>query len=334
MGATFKSFYKGMLATPAIDTATRYLYTLSCDGVLCCWDTGKDGERLWSVSLNDSYHILNVKPEYHGFVPSPLLYRDWVIVEAGAEEGNLLAFDKRTGAFRWATASKDPMGIGSPALLVADGIPCVAAVTRQTFLVARMDDGHLGESLLVYPWPSHYAENSPSPVVSGSQVFITMCESSGRRSALLTLGKALKGHLREVYRTKDFFTCTSSAVLFRGNLYLRSGKRVRSVEMSSGKAIWSSPGIFTENHGMGAEVGSLLVTAGDGKLLIWDGRQGGDLVLADASPTGPYHELARVKGVLTDGRCYPMVALADGYIVCRNDIGDLVCLSVATKGAR
>ena len=72
----------------------------------------------------------------------------------------------------------------------------------------------------------------------------------------------------------------------------------------------------------------------DGKLLIWDGAQGGDLVLADASPDGPYRELARVPKVLARGMCYPQVALADGRIACRNDLGDLVCLSVRGEGTQ
>lgn len=330
-GATFKDTYKGPFATPALDTATGCLYTLSCDGELCCWDTAQGGARRWSVGVNDRYHLLPVKPEFHGFVPSPLLYGDWVIVEAGAQEGNLLAFDKRTGAFRWASAGKRAMGIGSPALVTVDGIPCAAAVTRDSFLVARMDDGHAGETLAEYPWPSWYAENSPSPVVSGSQVLLTMCESCGRQTALLTLGMALNGHLREEYRTKEFFTCTSTAALFQGHLYFRSGKRVRCIELASGKEKWSSPDLFVENHAMGAEVGTLLVAAGDGKLVIWDGQKGGDLVLADASPAGPYHELARIKGVLRDGLCYPQVAMAGGRILCRSTLGDLVCLSVAPR---
>ncbi|HTL56368.1 MAG TPA: hypothetical protein VL361_11865 [Candidatus Limnocylindrales bacterium] len=35
--------------------------------------------------------------------------------------------------------------------------------------------------------------------------------------------------------TKSFFTCTSTAALNKGNLYFRSGKKVRSFELDSGK---------------------------------------------------------------------------------------------------
>lgn len=330
-GATHGSMYKGPMATPAMDTGTGWLFTLSCDGPLSCWETGSGGKRRWSVPLADRFHIQGVKPEFNGFVPSPLLRGEWVIVEAGASEGNLLAFDKGTGELRWASAARDAMGIGSPAAMTVDGIPCVAAITRQTLLVARMDKDHLGETLLEYPWPSYYAENAPSPVVAGGQVFLTMCESSGRRTALLTPGLGSAGHVRIDYVTKDFFTCTSTAVFFEGYLYFRSGKRVRCVRLATGKDMWSSPEKFVENHEMGAEVGNLLVAAGDRKLIIWDGQRGGDLVVADASPSAPFHELARVKGVLATGMCYPHIALAGGRIVCRSSSGDLVCLSVAAR---
>ncbi len=329
-GAAHPDTYKGVMATPAFDLASGMLYTLSCDGLLCCWNTNHGGKRRWSVSLSDKYHIQDVKPEFNGFVPSPLLYGRWVIIEAGAAEGNLLAFDKRTGALQWVSASKDAMGVGSPTVMKVDGVPCVAAITRQSFLVVRMDKGHLGDTLLEYPWPSHYAENSPSPVVDGNRVFITMCESSGRRTALLSIGLELPGHVRVDYTTTDFFTCTSTAVLFQGYLYFLSGRRLQCVDMVSGKVMWSSPKIFVENSGFGSEVGNLLVT-GDSKLLIWDGDRGGDLVLADASPTAPYHELARIKGIIPTGTCYPMVALGGGRIVCRNDVGDIVCLSVVVR---
>jgi hypothetical protein len=59
--------------------------------------------------------------------------------------------------------------------------------------------------------------------------------------------------------------------------------------------------MFEENHPMGAEVGSLLVTSEDDKMIIWDGMKQGDLVLAEASPALPgsgWKELARVRGVL------------------------------------
>ena len=37
-GTRFPNSYKGTMASPTIDTETGYLYTLSCDGDLRCWE--------------------------------------------------------------------------------------------------------------------------------------------------------------------------------------------------------------------------------------------------------------------------------------------------------
>ena len=49
---------------------------------------------------------------------------------------------------------------------------------------------------------------------------------------------------------------------------------------------------------METEVGNLLVTSGDDKMIIWDGVKQGNLVLAEASPGSGWKELCRVNGVL------------------------------------
>jgi hypothetical protein len=41
-----QSAYSGPTSTPEYGTDTGYLYTLSCDGDLNCWDTGADGKRV------------------------------------------------------------------------------------------------------------------------------------------------------------------------------------------------------------------------------------------------------------------------------------------------
>lgn len=128
---------------------------------------------------------------------------------------------------------------------------------------------------------------------------------------------------RNDYSIKDytgsFFTCTSTAVLNKGNLYFRSGRKVRSFELDSGRLNWESGDIFEENHRMGAEVGNLLVTSDDDKMMIWDGIKQGDLVLAEASPGSGWKELARVRGVLKKAayeQGYPHVVFCAGRILC------------------
>ena len=41
---------------------------------------------------------------------APLLHKDWLLVEVGDDEGNLMAFDKRTGKRLWSSECKDEAG--------------------------------------------------------------------------------------------------------------------------------------------------------------------------------------------------------------------------------
>jgi len=333
-GARVNGYYRGVLATPVMDANTGFLYTLSCDGDLCCWEAynREDPGRLrWRANFFSDYNATSDKRDY-GFLASPLLYGDWLIVEVGhSEEGTIWAFDKNNGTVKWKSKHCGNRANGSPALIMIEGKPCVATICRDTFLVVRMDKGHEGETVVEYPWPSHFNESNPSPIVSGNKVLITMCESAGRRTHLTTINSLRKNDYTVKDYTKQFFTSTSTAALHDGHLYFRSGKKVRSFDLNSGKMNWESGDIFAENHAMGAEVGNLLVTAKDSKMIIWDGMKEGNLVLAEASPNSGWKELARINGILKKGKYeqgYPHVALSNGIIVCKNIEGDIVCLSL------
>ena len=253
-------------------------------------------------------------------------------------EGAIWAFGKDNGKVAWKSAGCGNRANASPALVFVNGTPCVAAITSDKCLVVRMNKGHEGESVVEYPWRSLYNESSASPIVSGNKVLFTMCESVGKRTQLMTINSLKKNDFSIQDYTKSFFTCTSTAALAKGNVYFRSGKKVRSFELDSGKMNWESGDIFEENHPMGAEVGNLLVTLGDDKMIIWDGIRQGNLVLAEASPGSGWKELCRVNGILKKSdyeQGYPHVVFADGRIFCRNMQGDMVCLSVRRdhKGA-
>jgi len=333
-GTRFPGCYKGPMATPAMEPDTGYLYTLSCDGDLRCWEAynrTEPGKLKWALNLFGDYQA-TVGEEDYGFFGSPLLYGNWVIVEVGHnKEGATWAFDKGTGKVAWKSAACGNRATASPALIFVEGTPCVVAITSDRCLVVRMDKGHEGQSVVEHPWKSLYNESSPSPIVSGNEVLLTMCESVGKRTQLLTIHSLKLNDYSLKDYTKEFFTCTSTAALNEGNLYFRSGRKVRSFGLDSGKMNWESGEVFEENHPMGAEVGNLLVTAGDRKMIIWDGIKQGNLVLAEASPRSEWKELCRLNGVFKKSEYeqgYPHVVFCGGRIVCRNMEGDMVCLSV------
>lgn len=329
------SHYRGVLATPIMDTNTGFLYTLSCDGDLCCWEAynKKDpGKMRWKINLFSDYNVTVANKCDYGFIASPLLYGDWLIVVVGDNtKGSIWAFDKNNGSVRWKSKHCSDRANASPALIMIEGVPCVSAIVRDALIVVRMDEGHEGETVVEYPWKSYYNESNPSLLVSGNKILATMCESAGKKTNLITVNSLNKNDYTVKDFTNQFFTCTSTAALYEGNLYFRSGKKVRSFTFDSGKINWESGDIFEENHPMGAEVGNLLITTKDNKMIIWDGTKEGDLVLAEASPDSGWKELARVSGVLKKREYeqgYPHVAISNGKIICKNIEGDVVCLSV------
>ena len=153
-----KGLYSGPSSCPSYDTSTGYLYTLSTDGDLICWDTRRQGKRVWGLNLYEASRVPQ-RPKVgrrrlrdYGYTTAPLLHGETVIVEVGDDEGNLMAFSKKTGRRRWVSESKDPAGhTGGLAPMVVDGLPCLAVLTIRNLLVARLDQGHEGETVAEFP---------------------------------------------------------------------------------------------------------------------------------------------------------------------------------------
>lgn len=103
-GAANQGYYKGVLATPVMDINTGFLYTLSCDGDLHCWEAynqKEPGKLRWRTNLFSDYNATYDEGDY-SFLPSPLLFGDWLIVEVGpGKEGTIWAFDSRSFAQFW-----------------------------------------------------------------------------------------------------------------------------------------------------------------------------------------------------------------------------------------
>ncbi len=155
-----QGIYSGPSSTPEFDADTGLLYTLSTDGDLHCWSTRQQGALVWSTNLYDSFRIPR-RPKVgrsgwrdYGYTSSPLVWKEWLIVEVGAvDEGNLVAFDKLTGARRWTSESRSPAGHnGGPVPIRVEGVPCVAVHNHDGLLVARLDPGHAGQTVATHPW--------------------------------------------------------------------------------------------------------------------------------------------------------------------------------------
>ena len=151
--------YAGPTSTPEFDAATGYLYTLSTDGDLNCWDTSRRGQLIWRLNLHERYRIAQ-RPQVaqsghrdYGFTTAPLVYGDWLLIDAGAAEGTVLAFDKRTGKKVWRSELTEPAGhTGGLVPMTVENVPCVAVLTHFHLAVLRLDKGHEGKTLARHPW--------------------------------------------------------------------------------------------------------------------------------------------------------------------------------------
>ncbi len=310
--------YGGPSATPALDPERGWIFTLSVDGDLRCRDVRKQGALIWSRQLHDQYTIVQ-RPNVgggrrdYGFATSPLIQGDLLLVQIGAREGMVAAFDVETGAQRWLSEYREPAGhAGGMTPFLAAGKACLAVMGLSELVVISADPRNGGKTIARYPWTTDFACNIPTPAVAGNRILVTSAYNR-KQSVLLELSPQ---GLRPL-RTARQHALVSTPVLHKGSVYTIAGP-VRRSNLSDGKKRWSG-----SNFGHGS-----CVATADDKLIVF-GR--GRLALIDARPEqGSYRELGSIEKVVS-GTCYPHIALSNGFIVCKDRDGHLVVYSVGAS---
>lgn len=306
------SAYGGPSSTPTFDPETGYLYTLSIDGHLCCWDTKRRGAPVWAMNFHEAYKIPQ-RPDVgrgkrdYGHPGSPLLVGDQVAVEVGDDSGTVMAFDKKTGRRAWKSQATELGGhTGGPTPFVVDGVPCLATLALRKLIVMRIDNGRQGRTVAEFPWTTDFANNIATPAAWKNRLVISS-DYNVSRMALLEV--SLNGGIRQRWSVRDHSkVCTP--VIYKGRIFTVDGT-LKCLDLATGRRVWSG-GQFGN--------GSVLVTAGDDRLIVF-GK--GTFALLDALGGG-YRELARVDKLLR-GICYPHVTLAGGILAVKDRDGNLIC---------
>jgi outer membrane protein assembly factor BamB len=311
--------YAGPSSTPEFDAATGYLYTLSTDGDLHCWDTSRGGQRVWALKLHERYKVAQ-RPQVgtsghrdYGFTTSPLVWRDWLVIEAGAAEGTVIAFDKRTGKEAWHSELTEPAGhTGGLVPMTVENIPCLAVLTHFHLAVLRLDPGHEGKTLARYPWVTDFANSIATPAVHGPYVLIT---SAYNHMTICKLKITLKG--AEKMWEQRYPSGVCSPIIHKGHIYL-AWRTIRCLDFETGKPLWSGQNIGTP--------GSCIVTADD-RLIVWGAS--GQLYLAETAQRSPdkLTVLAQNNQVL-NALAWPHVVFAGGRLYCKDREGNVVCFEV------
>ena len=316
-----QSIYSGISSTPEYDPQTGWLYTLSTDGALYCWDTKQQGRRVWSLNLYDRYRAPR-RPEVakrrktrrdYGYTSSPLVIDDLLVVEVGAPTGNTVALDKRSGRQRWASRNTDEAGhTAGPVPITVEGVQCVVVLTLRNLVVIRTDKDREGQTVATVPWTTDFANNIPTPAVSGSSVIVT---SAYNQMAISRLDISLSS--AEPVWKQPLASGVCSPIIHRGYVYW-AWQGVYCLDFATGKPQWQG--------GTVGRQASCIVTADD-RLIIW-GNQG-DLLLAETARRSPdrFRELARLDG-LARADAWPHVVLAHRRLYVKDRYGMLICLPV------
>lgn len=319
-----QSLYSGACSTPEYDSETGWLFTLSVDGDLNAWDTKTEGKQAWSLNLYQRYEAKR-RPEVavrkrtqrdYGYMSSPLVVGDQLIVEAGGKAGNLVAVDKRTGRELWTSENRDEAGhTGGPVPITIEGVPCVAILTLRNLVVTRIDGANAGKTVAVYPWTTDFANNIPTPAVFKNSVIIT---SAYNHYAMCRVDVTLAGATRAWENELASGVC--SPLIHDGRVYW-AWRGVHCVDFETGKELWSGGKVGSQ--------GSCILTSDD-RLVVYANK--GDLSLVETAKRSPqkFTQVA-AAGVLSRTDAWPHVVLANGRLICRDRAGSVRCVAVSSE---
>jgi outer membrane protein assembly factor BamB len=260
----------GPRSTPTVDGARVFVFGGSGD--LTAFDAAT-GSRIWSVNVVRTHG--GVVP-YWGYSESPLVLSDRVLVNVGGRGASIVAFNKADGAELWRSESDDA-GYSSPVLLRTGSLPQVVYFTGRRALAVDARDGRL---LWSYPRVANRTANIATPIVRGTQVFLSSDYGTG--AALLQVRAAGNvANAEEVYFTRDMRNHHASSVLVGDHLYGFSGSILTAMRFASGEVAWRD-----------RSVGKGSIIAADNRLYLYS--ESGVVGLAAITPDG-YREHGRFR---------------------------------------
>lgn len=299
-------FEGGPASTPVWNDGR--IYTLGSTGDLTCRNA-EDGQAFWQRNLERDFK--GVRPKW-GWVASPLVIGNMVLVETGGNGTSVVALNRLTGSLLWRRGA-DPAGCVSPVVFSDTALRGVALLNASGLVGI---DPRTGAELFRHPWRTPFGIRAAQPVHAQGNFLLS---GGGQGSAVV---KIADGKPEEVREDRNLVQSFHQGVLFDGDYYVVNEFEDRAVleciEFSTGVRRWtrdlgdSGPGNVTLAGGM------LIVTT-----------VSGDVVLAEASRSG-YREAGRVRAV--DGPVRAAPAFSDARLFLRNNRGTLVALNLRNDG--
>jgi outer membrane protein assembly factor BamB len=228
------------------------------------------GKLLWSHDLIKEY---GASPPDRGYAPSPIQYRNTLIVPAGGSGLSLIAFDLQSGAVAWKSGGFE-FAPGSPILITVDGQEQLVVPGGNAIVGTNPSSGAL---LWSHPSKTDWGLNISTPVWGdGNLLLVSAAYNNGAR--LLRLSQAGgKTTVQELWYQNRMKTHIGTIIRL-GDLAVGSSGDFGpcptvGVDIKTGTVLWQSRD-FARSTFLYA----------DKKLIILD--EDGNLGLATPSATG------------------------------------------------
>jgi outer membrane protein assembly factor BamB len=270
------SYGAGPHATPLIVDAR--VFAVSTDKQLFALDKNT-GRELWSHNLVEEFGAPPNQMRFAvmpGYAPSPIAYRDTVIVMVGGEKQGVMAFAQETGEVKWRGGDfPDSITPASPIVIGVDG---------QTQLVVMSGDGvhgldpATGSMLWSFAFPTEMGVNITTPLWDSEhhRLFLTAALDGGTR-ALELRRSGTETEVKELWFTTRMRVHHSNVVQFGDYYYGSSGDLgpsfLTAINGRTGQIAWRERAIVKSNF---LRIGNQVI------LLDEDGR----LALARFTPEG------------------------------------------------
>jgi outer membrane protein assembly factor BamB len=278
----------GPRGTPTLSNGQ--VYTFGATGVVNVLNDA-DGAVVWSRNAASD---TGAKTPQWGFASSPLVTGDLVII---ATSGQLIAYDRATGARRWAGPAHG-VSYSSPQLVTIDGVAQVLLLSEAGATSVALTDGTL---LWEHPWPG-YPIVQPNLTEDGD-VLMSVSDSSGTRRIAAAHGTG-GWTVAERWTSNGLKPYFNDFVVHNGHAYGFDGSILACIDLKDGKRIWKGG-----RYGNG----QLLLLA-DQDVLLVSSEEGG-LALVKATPD-QFTELAQFPAI--EGKTWNHPVLAGDVLLVRN----------------
>ena len=314
----------GPRASPVI--AGDAVVTCGAEGKLRCLDLAT-GQVRWKHDLLAEFKL---RQNFFGVGGTPLVEGDKVIVNVGAKDACVVAFDMATGKQAWAAGNEWGPSYASP-------VPATVHGKRRVFVFAGGESNPPTGGLLcidpsngavdfTFPWRGDRREsvNASSPLVlDGTRVFVS--ESYGSGGAMLDLTP--DGKFKQLWTNPAFGMHFMTPVRKDKHLYGVDGHGPHDaflvcVELDTGKELWRMQPEWEQTVEGRAGPRRLRIGTYRAWLMPVDGRflclgEFGHLLWCDLTPQG-FKELARAQLFLAGETWAPPVLSRGLLYVCQN----------------